>query len=54
LKPRRPAKPPAEVADVKPTKRKPTFPIGEGLRGYNIVQNKAGKIVFDRTIMFDK
>jgi branched-chain amino acid transport system substrate-binding protein len=27
---------------------------GEGLRGYNIVQNKGGKIVFDRTIMFDK
>jgi len=34
LKPRRPAKRPAEVADVKPAKRKPTFPIGEGLRGY--------------------
>ena len=27
---------------------------GEGLRGYNIVQNKGGKIVFDRTITFDK
>ena len=27
---------------------------GEGLRGYNIVQNKEGKIVFNRTITFDK
>ena len=27
---------------------------GEGLRGYNIVQNKGGKIVFERTISFDK